>query len=132
MRWLGRETGLAGEERDLKGEMGECQELGANIPFLPSSLLFFCFCVSGWRAGQEGTDGPPVLCSRSLGSSPDEAGGRTPESENGGGTAGPDGEMQTLPMDTSRWVWASEVNLSVVPHKLDDTGRTFQPRLPGL
>lgn len=42
------------------------------------------------------------------------------------------GKCRHSPMDTSRWVWASEFNLSVVPHKLDDTRHTFQPRLPGL
>ena len=38
----------------LKGEMGKCQGLGANIPFFPSSLLFFSWIPSACVDGEQG------------------------------------------------------------------------------
>ena len=86
MRWLGRETMLPGEDQDLKGEMGECQGLGAHVPFLLSSFLFLSRIASvriasaclGRERGRRRRTGPPVLLF-----SPDEARGRRGESENG-------------------------------------------------
>lgn len=37
-----------------KGEMGKCQGLGANVPFFPSSLLFFSWIPSACVDGEQG------------------------------------------------------------------------------
>lgn len=49
-----------GEKQDLKGEMGECQGLGANVPLLSSSRLPFLGSLLPVRMGSgTGGDGKP-------------------------------------------------------------------------